>query len=184
MKIFCDFDDTLVRSSKKVVEIINSDFGTSKTEDDVKDWGYKSIYHGMNKQIIDKIFADERFFINLEFFDGALEFLSNRDVEFCTLGTKENLKRKYNFLKENFPSGFSYSGLEHGDKSSIDMSGGIQIDDKVSYLENTNASVKILFRNYKNLDYQIIPPNSNIYSVNSWEEIEQLVSFLEGFNEN
>lgn len=182
MKIFCDFDDTLVKSSKRVVEMINLQFGTSKSESDVVDWGYKSIYKNITRQEVYNIFDSERFFDNLDVFDGAIEFLSGHTVEFCTIGSHKNLNMKVDYLNMNYPNEFIFSGHTCGDKSSIDMSGGVQIDDKVSNLENTNAKIKILFKNFNNFVWQKPPTNSNIYMANTWKEIKEIVDFLEVFD--
>ena len=41
--VYVDFDNTIVESNQRVIEILNERYGLSKTEDDLVDYGYKSI---------------------------------------------------------------------------------------------------------------------------------------------
>lgn len=54
IKLFLDADDTILKSSKTVVDILNKRFNISppKTERDVKDWKYRSVYHQCTNEII------------------------------------------------------------------------------------------------------------------------------------
>ena len=45
IKLFIDADDTILESSKTVINILNKRFNISppKTYDDIRDWGYRSM---------------------------------------------------------------------------------------------------------------------------------------------
>ena len=59
---------------------------------------------------------------------------------------------------------------------------GIQIDDNMSSIENTNAAVKILFQNNNNFTWNRPKPNiDNLYIAQTWKEICQILEF---FNKN
>jgi hypothetical protein len=179
VKIFCDFDDTFARSSKRIVEMMNEDYNLNKTEDDVHDWPYRSIYRNMTEERVVELYEDDRMFECLELFDDAIETLYLHEVHFCTAGTLLNLKKKKLYLDKVMNQPFWYAPVPNGDKSIYDMSDAIQIDDRVDNLLHTNAKVKILFKNHKNHTWQNVPANSGIYVVNTWEEIKQIIKFLE-----
>ena len=41
--IYIDFDNTIVESNKKIIELLNKEYGLSKTESDLIDYNYNSI---------------------------------------------------------------------------------------------------------------------------------------------
>lgn len=58
------------------------------------------------------------------------------------------------------------------------MSGGIQIDDRVDCLKDTNAGVKILITNGRRFswnDPEKCVGIENLYIVNNWDEATQVV---------
>lgn len=64
-------------------------------------------------------------------------------------------------------------------KKCINMQGGIQIDDNMKSIENTNSTIKILFQN--NNEFTWNKPKSNIdnlYIVQTWKEICQILEFF------
>ena len=38
--VYVDFDNTIVESNQKVIEILNDKYGLNKSEDDLEDYGY------------------------------------------------------------------------------------------------------------------------------------------------
>lgn len=66
------------------------------------------------------------------------------------------------------------------------MSGGIQIDDNCNNLIDTNAKIKILFKNGINTDYNTdfgkFGGIDNLYIVNNVKELEQVLMFNLEFN--
>lgn len=182
MKIYCDFDNTFIDSDRIVVNIINNLYGVDKSVKDIKDWGYRSIYPGITDKQVEDIYNTPGLYQREYIFDNALEFLSNKDFIFCTIGQKPNIEEKIKFSKEVF--GFEpeilHSNSPTYDKSLWDMSYGIQIDDNIKNLINTNAKYKILFKNFNNYSWQIIPPNAEIYTANTWDDIAKIIEYLEG----
>lgn len=62
-------------------------------------------------------------------------------------------------------------------KDSLDISNGIQIDDKYSCL-NTNASLKILLKNFKETDYnQILDVREDLYEINDLFQLKEILLF-------
>lgn len=187
MKIFVDFDDTLAMSSVTVVQYLNERYGLNKAASDVHDWCYRSIYRHMTPKMVEDIYAGDYFWENVGLFHNAVDILRGHEVTVCSCGCSENLRRKAQFLSENsLGYGMAFINTEGGkksgkDKCEFDMAGAIQIDDRVDSLLYTNAAVKILFKNGNNHTWQNVPSGANIYVVDTWEEIKEL---LRWFNDN
>lgn len=187
MKIFCDFDDTLATSSETVVAYINMQYKLNKTTDDLHDWCYRSIYRHMTPKMVEDIYAGDYFWENVKLFPNAVEILEGNEVVLCSCGCDENLRRKVKFIRDN---GLDYdfalintqNGKKNGkNKCEFDMAGAVQIDDRADSLMHTNAAVKILFKNGNNHTWQKVPFGSNIYVVDTWDEIKEI---LRWFNDN
>lgn len=187
MKIFVDFDDTLAMSSVTVVQYLNERYGLSKAVTDVHDWCYRSIYRHMTPKMVEDIYAGDYFWENVSLFHNAVDILRGHEVTVCSCGCSENLRRKAQFLSESsLGYGMAFINTDGGkksgkDKCEFDMAGAIQIDDRVDSLLYTNAAVKILFKNGNNHTWQNVPSGANIYVVDTWEEIKEL---LRWFNDN
>ena len=105
-----------------------------------------------NREYILSYFGQPRFFKNVEYMDNAYEIISNfinngYEIYIVSMGTSQNLMGKYIWIKEQFPD-VNFIGInmsEHKDKSHIDMSDGILIDDEERYLDTSNARIKICF---------------------------------------
>lgn len=118
-------------------------------------------------------------------FDGAVDILGDNDVSLCTCGNEENLRRKHLFLVEHglpYKEAFIDTRTGFGrDKCRFDMTGAIQIDDRTDALLHTNAAVKILFKNFHNHEWQRVPAGADIYAVDTWDEIKEIMGW---FNDN
>lgn len=187
MKIFVDFDDTLAMSSATVVNYLNEKYGLSKTVNDVHDWCYRSVYRHMTPKMVEDVYAGDYFWNNVALFRDAVDILRGHDVTVCSCGCSENLRRKAQFISESaLGYGIAFIDTQGGrksgrDKCEFDMAGAVQIDDRVDSLLYTNAAVKILFKNGNSHTWQKIPAGADIYVVDTWQEIEEL---LRWFNDN
>ena len=56
------------------------------------------------------------------------------------------------------------------------MAAGIQIDDCTDALD-TNAEIKILYKDGHNFSWQSNYDNTNILVVNTWSQIDEILSF-------
>ena len=63
--VFIDVDDVILNSSDTVIDILNKKFNLHKTKKDLKDWGFKSITHECNRQILEDIFCSKEFWNNV-----------------------------------------------------------------------------------------------------------------------
>ena len=179
--VYVDFDNTIVESNQKVIEILNDKYGLNKSEDDLEDYGYTSIAPITEEEKLG-IFESDEFFSNLKFKSDFLKVLNKYDgkVKFVitTKGTAENLKKKEQWIKENIPGNISFIGITNNSlsKRQVDMTNGIQIDDCTAALD-TNADIKILYKDNHNFNWQSNYNNTDILVVNTWLEIDDILSF-------
>lgn len=179
--IYLDFDNTMVESNKKVIEILNERYNENKTEADLWDYGYNSI-HNITEQEKLSIFESDEFFTNLEFKPNMLDTISKHYDKFnwiiTTKGTKTNLEKKFQWLDNNWPFDMKRIGITNDNfsKASVDMSNGIQIDDTTAALD-TLAAVKVLYKDFNDFRWQQIEPCSDILVVNTWQDIDKILDF-------
>lgn len=169
-KLFLDFDNTIVNTTKAIVSLYNNDFKYYKDFKPVN-WQEVNTYDFeectlASKEYIDTYFNQPRFFRQLEFVVQSKDYFENMllstqqylellrelfDVTIVSLGYSPNLKGKIKWLEnKNLDKqyGINFIGVnmkEYHDKSHIDMSGGILVDDNAHMLETSNASTKICF---------------------------------------
>lgn len=180
-----DCDDTIINSSECIIDLLNKKNGTNKTIKDLKDFNYRSIDKTLTDADVIRLFESNDFWGSVEYnsdFLDVKDFLdTNFDIEIVSCGTETNLKKKKEKLKL---FGYKFTGILIKDDSNlckkcINMQSGIQIDDNMESIENTNAAIKILFQN--NNDFTWNKPKSNIdnlYVVQSWKEISQILEFF------
>ena len=193
--LYIDVDDTILKSSEAVIKILNKkyDINPSKSINDMKDWGYRSIYKNITDDEVEKIYESDEFFNIVEFDQSFLDFYKTNknkiDIVICTKGTKINIEKKENLVKKVLGEDITYIGMQFrldndGNKikdyrkSIINMKHGIQIDDRTDALRDTNANIKILINNDRlrtwNQNYENI---NNLYVTRNWDEIGQIVLF-------
>lgn len=187
IKVYLDFDNTLVDSNGAMVYLLNQEFGTKKEYKDLKKYDFKDLFPELTDEHCEELFGDWRLFCLLEFFDDCfetLDFFKKRcEYSLVTYGNKYNLSAKkiwceryLPFLKELHLLEYVPGDMNY-DKSMIDMSDGIFIDDHIEYLRSSNAKVKILFRNNHDGDWNEINNLDDVYVVNSWKEIYHIIKF-------
>lgn len=150
--LFLDFDGTLVNSAKRVVEIYNERTGNNADWTKVRKWNFTDQCPGI-KPMIKEIFASDEFYEGLEFFNtntlDVLNLLKKRyNVIICTIGCWENVSKKVVWIKNNADHGNVILIAKDDnvmDKSIIDMSGAIIVDDHEDNLFSSNAETKISF---------------------------------------
>ena len=188
MKIFLDCDDTIMNSSECIIDLLNKKNGTNKTIRDLKDFHYRSIDKMLTDEDVIRLFESDEFWDSVDYNNGFLEIKdfidSNFDVEVVSCGAELNLKKKKEKLK---PLGYKFTGILIKDDSNlckkcIDMQNGIQIDDNMSSMSNTNAAIKILFQNNSDFTWNRPKPNAdNLYVVQTWKQIFQILEFFKKY---
>lgn len=160
-KMIIDFDGVAVDHLTPLVQLYNEDCedkpGYKKVEvKDINTWEMAEL-NCIDRADRLKYFEDDRFFDRLRFNEGfkaaVCRLNSQGKYEFilATMGTPENIRKKVEWFKKNIKdTGVNFriialDSRKNADKSSIDMSGAIFIDDKGSNLETSNAAKKIVF---------------------------------------
>lgn len=189
IKLFLDFDETITLSTKQFVKVANKKFNLNKNWHESKLWNFTDLYPEITVEDVNEIFCSEDFFVDLEPHKGVVETIEKLkdglSLHIATIGLKENLNKKVEWIKKNFKDvEFEFTGiLDDGvnivyNKSSIDMSGSIFIDDRIDNLRSSNAKLKILYKDYRNYSWQKTDCNEDIYIVNSWKEIYDILDFF------
>lgn len=154
-KLFLDADGTVVNLIKSVVDCYNEDYGSNPDYElinwnEIETWDFRELSLTSKKKIY-SYFESERFFDKLEFLDNAYEVIKRLseqfDIYIVTMGSKKNLDLKEQWFKQRLPfvTFIGCDTIKYKFKSHVDMSSGIFIDDRADNLENSNASLKIIY---------------------------------------
>ena len=190
LKLFLDFDETIVKTTKQFVELANKKFNTDKNWKNLKCWCFQDLYPNIRNQDIDEIFDSKELYNNIESHENCISTLNKIkdyvDINIATIGSDTNLFNKKEWLKNNFTD-IDYNFLDvkvnfdrninKHNKSTIDMSGGIFIDDRIDNLRSSNATIKILYKSYNDYNWQKCEANEDIFIVNTWDEIYEILYF-------
>lgn len=190
--LYVDADDTILDSSKTVIEILNEKYNLSpaKTILDLEDWNYHSICDEVTAAEVTEIYNSKDFFDRVKIKKGFENFWRKYKNKFSlkivTKGTSENLRRKEEYFAKYLPEaevigvGFNTDTLSDFGKGHIDMTGGIQIDDRTDSL-NTNAPIKILITHGMQLpwnQYLGEYDKESVYILENWDLIEESLLFF------
>ena len=154
-KLFVDFDGVLINSIKTICMLYDDDFQYYKDYkkidwSEIETWDFTEL-NCADRKYIDKYFNQPRFFRNIEWMPWAKEIINKFNeyykITVVSCGYSPNLVGKEKWIKDNLPF-CDFIGVnfkEFSDKSHIDMSDGIFIDDSVNNLITSNAELKICF---------------------------------------
>ena len=189
VSIFCDFDLTITDSIAAYVAAYNEiylghkDFvpadHTLVNTYDLKD---QCPLVKITEEKL-RIFESLEFWYSLEFMTHAYEVLQrlcNNDkfkVIICSIGTKINISRKAKWIEKHLPFVknciFINNGNSSMDKSIIDMSGGLIVDDVAENLKTSNARWKICYG--KEYDWNKDLPKDSI-RIENWLDVEKFIT--------
>ncbi len=180
--IYLDFDGVVVNSIKAFCDVYNNVF---KEEESFvpADWTKVNRWDladecPLTVDIVEGVFKSDDFFEVLEFMDEYTLSTINKLKEkykiiICSIGTPENISKKIMWIKDNL-------GIEDMillsqsealmDKSIINMSGGIIIDDHGNNLITSNADTKICFGEIKKWN-----ENWEGLIASNWKEVEKIL---------
>ena len=194
-KLFLDFDNTIVDTVAAVVSLYNEDYVNHDgfvaiDPKDVTSWEFTECNLATYEEI-DRYFGDKRFFQRVKLYPSAgqvLRSLSHRyDITIVSHGYASNLKLKEEWVKDKlFKEIFDNScnaefiGVDwetHNDKSHVDMSNSIFVDDSIRNLETSSAKYKILYGEY--MDWN----NTNIEFIRckNWLDLNNQICLIERF---
>lgn len=145
----------IVNTIKAICDLYNEDFMYYDNYNyidwtEIETWNFTELKLA-STEYIDTYFNQPRFFEKLEYIDNAqeiIEFLSEKyEIIVVSIGNRPNLRLKELWLEVNIPY-VKFIGVDLAqfeDKSHINMSGGILIDDSYKNLKTSNADLKICF---------------------------------------
>lgn len=154
-KIFIDYDGVIVNTIKAIVSLYEDDFCAYKKYEpidweNINTWNFEEL-KAATPDYINTYFNQPRFFRTVQFMKDAKYYIGRLseeyDITVVSAGYSPNLVLKEKWIKEHLPYckfvGVNYK--EYSDKSHIDMSDGVFIDDSASNLITSNAKTRICF---------------------------------------
>lgn len=183
--IYVDFDGTIAQTPKKCCQMLNKQYNKFIHYLDIQKYNFTDKFPEITSEFMDEMFCSDEFFNGLEVFPNSLKSLFKLSKLFkiiiATKGLSENLTKKEQWCKNNMPFDFEFVGFECGpmngnqDKSSLDMSNGIFIDDHIDCLRSSNAPVKILYFSHPGGEWQRISIRDNVLASDSWSKIYKYI---------
>ena len=194
LKLFIDIDNTIYNSTKRVVDILNERYCKAIDYRNVKHYSFLDQFPEVPYQEIKDLFDLPTFYTNTNFYEFltltafmVLTRLCDKNkasINFVTLGTIKNLEYKRDWLN-NACTAWEIEYNEYygntnskNDKTFIDMSDGILIDDNAECLRKSNASIKILLKNNKDTSWNKVFPNDEFYIANDWNDVYDMLTFF------
>ena len=161
--LYIDMDNVIFDTVEAIKVMYDEDFRLYDEWKDVsceniKTYSFSELKLLTTDILIDNYFNSGRFFDIVNCIDGAELTLANLNnamsysITLVSIGTPENIKGKKEWVSkfnDSFDTELEFVGVQGFDKSQIDMSGGILIDDLPRNLENSNAAYKICFGDYQ-----------------------------------
>lgn len=154
-RIFIDWDNCISDTILTVVSLYNEDYSAYPDfkfiyPHQIETWGFEELKLA-KREYINMYFNQPRFFEKFNYMDNAKEVLDilkdHFDITVVSSGNPPNLKLKDKWVKENMPYA-RFEGVDRNiykDKSHVDMTGEVFIDDYDLNLETSNAATKICF---------------------------------------
>lgn len=161
--IYLDVDDVVLNSRSTAVKIFRERYGGGGEERrEERSWTFKTTRRGISQDEIIQVFDSEEFWSRVHYKDDfMIPFMEEivipwrYNVTLVTKGDEDNIKRKWDMLSGRFDfDRVGFLALDNDEsKSRVHMWEGIQIDDNYENLRDTDARVKILFREVDDSDY-------------------------------
>lgn len=156
-KIYLDVDGVIIHSCQAICDILNEIYDTKINGSDILSWNFKEFNNDFIDEDIEELFENKRFFEIVKWIKGALDFIyTYKDkIIIVTKGTKDNIYYKlamFEILNLDIPV---ISLPFNCSKGAIDMTNSLIIDDCTRNLQESNATYKIQFLEYKDLKNNI-----------------------------
>lgn len=173
--VYLDFDGVICDTIKAIVDLYNEDFQYYKkfkkiNDYDINTWDFKECTC-TSSEYINTYFNQPRFFRTLRFMPWAYEVIEDLrkeyNIKIVSHGYSPNLLQREKWINDCLP-GIEFIGVNwktHSDKSHIDMSDGVFLDDSAKNLMTSNAKETICF--------------GDIYSWNDWWEGKRLNNWID-----
>lgn len=182
LKLYLDFDNTIANTMKSMVCFLNDKFNTKQDYIKLTRYNFTNLFPKIRHKDLMEYFESQEIFNNLEYMPGFLDCIDTV-LDYCvtivTSGTTKNLELKTKWLHKDFSFPIIQIDTDKKkctDKSEVDMSDGIFIDDNIECLRSSNAKIKILIKNDMETDWNKTN-NDEVYIVNTWKEIKDILDF-------
>ena len=183
--LYIDVDDVILNTSETFIDYYTKKNNIHKSFYDLKDWDFRSIDRNIDKQEFFDYVYNKEFLDNVQINEDFMRFYmkeaNNYKWHFVTICSPANLFVKRYFILNSLPTlmNVDFIGLgKEQKKSDIDMTDGIQVDDRYDNL-NTNATYKILLKNCIETDYnQLLDIREDVYITNTFDEVVESIKFL------
>lgn len=190
--IYMDVDDVILNTRDTIIQLIRNKYKTEDKEENAKQeksWNFKTTYRNLSEKELLSFFDSNEFWDNVKYKKSFLKILESGILDkynliLVTKGSEKNIQLKFNYLskKMNF-NNIGYIGVEEKeDKAKVKMYEGIQIDDNYNFLKNTDARIKILYREEGNENdvnsYWLIKDNlTRLYVCTNQDELIDFLQF-------
>lgn len=190
--IYMDVDDVILNTRDTIIQLIRNKYKTEDKEENMKQeksWNFKTTYRNLSEKELLSFFDSNEFWDNVKYKKSFLKILESGILDkynliLVTKGSEKNIQLKFNYLskKMNF-NNIGYIGVEEKeDKAKVKMYEGIQIDDNYNFLKNTDARIKILYREEGNENdvnsYWLIKDNlTRLYVCTNQDELIDFLQF-------
>ena len=151
-KIFVDVDGCLLDSVEAMVRLLNEKHGTNAKSSDIVSWNFNEVKSDLTTKDIEDLFNNPKFFEIVEFYDGAIEFLTKyrHKIILFSKGNCDNIKHKREFFDAYGFSDITLIGFPLNiSKGFLDMQyngRSLFIDDCTTNLMDSNANLKVQFK--------------------------------------
>lgn len=184
IKLFVDFDSTLVNSREVAIGIFNKMFKKNFTPGELRKRNFTDLYDTVTTKMIHEVFTSDEFYKNLNFNEDSYKILTAYskfyNIQLVTKVHREGMTKKTEWISKNISNKVIPNIIlvdTETSKRDIDMSNGIIIDDFVENIRETNAKIKILYAPYPRAEECQINNLDEVYLVTTWHEIGSILEF-------
>lgn len=190
--IYMDVDDVILNTRDTIIQLIRNKYKTEDKEENMKQeksWNFKTTYRNLSEKELLSFFDSNEFWDNVKYKNSFLKILESGILDkynliLVTKGSEKNIQLKFNYLSKKMDfNNIGYIGVEEKeDKAKVKMYEGIQIDDNYNFLKNTDARIKILYREEGNENdvnsYWLIKDNlTRLYVCTNQDELIDFLQF-------
>ena len=159
--IYMDVDDVIFKSRSTAVHMLREQYPNARVGEE-RSWAFKTtLGRKIRPEEVNELFNSQEFWDRNEFIDDFVDPLIDEFIKpnkynlvFVTKGESDNIERKFKKLCLKFDmEQCGFIALDYSEsKANVKMIEGIQIDDNYDFLKDTDARVKILYREVDDSD--------------------------------
>lgn len=167
LKVVLDADDVLYQCNQTAIQLLNEEYGTNYTLQDINKWGLTNTL--LDKRL--KYFDNPEFIRKIKVMDGSKEFIKElskiAEIFICTSVKPQCASERYNAIVRDFPE-IKHENIMIGSRKDL-ITADIMLDDALHNLLNARVDYPVLFQRPWNLE------NNSVLSVSGYKEFINLV---------